>query len=76
MENPQTAPMRNWQIRTNARSFGDVMGVYIVNEKKFVKQTSYSHGTFKMEASEARKLAKELKDSFRGSWTRLYEVIG
>ena len=65
---------RKYQIRTNGKHFGEVFGVYIIDEEKFVKQTSYSHGTFEMEFVHARKLERKLQENARNCWVKLYRM--
>ncbi len=66
---------KRYQIRTNSKRFGDVFGVYDIEQEKFVKQTNYDHGSFYMEPTEAKKLLNKLKSNIRNAWVRLYEMI-
>lgn len=46
--------------------------VYDKETGKWVKETAYFEPSFHVTPQEANKLLKQLKDSFRGKWVRLY----
>ena len=72
--NEQTITDYNGNVWTRDDSHSKPRFMRNQAEGKFVKQTSFDHGTFEATQEEADTLFNSLKNNARNCWVRLYQV--